>query len=87
MNIKAQENIQRKQFFDYNWKFFLGDSPSASALDFDDKTWRNLDLPHDWSIEGKLDPKNPMGGAGGYFPAGVGWYRKSFSVPSAWKDK
>ncbi|MGE5859526.1 MAG: glycoside hydrolase family 2 TIM barrel-domain containing protein [Ignavibacteria bacterium] len=87
MNIKAQENIQRKQFFDYNWKFFLGDSPSASALDFDDKTWRNLDLPHDWSIEGKLDPKNPMGGAGGYFPAGVGWYRKSFIVPSAWKDK
>ena len=87
MSVKAQENIQRKQLFDYNWKFFLGDSPSAGTKDFDDKSWRHLDLPHDWSIEGKLDPKNPMGGAGGYFPAGIGWYRKKFNVPSAWKGK
>ena len=27
------------------------------------------------------------GGAGGYFPAGIGWYRKTFNVPPAWKDK
>jgi beta-galactosidase len=87
ITIKAQENIQRKQLFDYNWKFFLGDSPSAGAKDFDDKNWRHLDLPHDWSIEGKLDPKNPTGGAGGYFPAGIGWYRKKFDVPAAWKGK
>jgi len=87
MSVKAQENIQRKQLFDYNWKFFLGDSPSAGTKDFDDKSWRHLDLPHDWSIEGKLDPKNPMGGAGGYFPAGIGWYRKKFDVPASWKGK
>jgi len=87
MRVNAQENIQRKQFFDYSWKFFLGDSPSAGNEDFDDNSWRILDLPHDWSIEGKLDPKNPMGGAGGYFPAGIGWYRKKFDVPSAWKGK
>ena len=80
-------NIQRKQLFDYDWKFFLGDAPSASAKEFNDKDWRRLDLPHDWSIEGKLDPKNPTGGAGGYFPAGIGWYRKTFDVPVAWKGK
>ncbi len=57
------------------------------AVDFNDKSWQNLDLPHDWSIIGKPDLKNPMGGAGGYFPAGVGWYRKSFSVPPSWKGK
>jgi beta-galactosidase len=87
ITIKAQENIQRKQIFDFNWKFFLGDSPSAGTKDFDDKGWRDLDLPHDWSIEGKLDPKNPTGGAGGYFPAGIGWYRKKFDVPASWKGK
>jgi len=87
ITIKAQENIQRKQIFDFNWKFFLGDSPSAGTKEFDDKGWRNLDLPHDWSIEGKLDPKNPTGGAGGYFPAGIGWYRKKFDVPASWKGK
>jgi beta-galactosidase len=87
ITIKAQENIQRKQLFNDNWKFFLGDSQTASAIDFDDKGWRDLDLPHDWSIEGKVDPKNPTGGAGGYFPAGIGWYRKKINVPSTWKGK
>ena len=85
--INAQVNIQRKQLFDNDWKFFLGDAPSASAKDFIDNNWRCLDLPHDWSIEGKLDPENPTGGGGGYFPAGIGWYRKKFDVPPAWKGK
>ncbi len=85
--IKAQENIQRKQFFDYDWKFCLGDVPTASTKDFNDASWRSLDLPHDWSIEGKIDSKNPTGGGGGYFPAGIGWYRKRFDVPSSWKGK
>jgi beta-galactosidase len=85
----TQENINtdRKQLFDYNWKFFLGDTASAKLNDFDDKAWRDLDLPHDWSIEGKIHPKNPTGMAGGYFPAGIGWYRKTFKVPEEWKGK
>ncbi|MFA5044533.1 MAG: sugar-binding domain-containing protein, partial [Paludibacter sp.] len=86
-NARNQENIERKQLFDYNWKFTLGDIQTASANDFDDKSWRSLDLPHDWSIEGKSDLKNPTSGAGGYFPAGIGWYRKEFNVPAAWRGK
>ncbi|MBN2589969.1 MAG: DUF4982 domain-containing protein [Sedimentisphaerales bacterium] len=86
-NAKLQENIERKQLFDYSWKFELGDFPSAVSNDFDDENWRSLDLPHDWSIEGKLDQENPMGGDGGYFPAGIGWYRKTFEVPSSWQGK
>ena len=78
---------ERKQLFDYNWKFLQADEPSAKLGDFDDKSWRTLDLPHDWSIEGKVNPKNPTGGGGGYFPAGIGWYRKTFKAPSAWKGK
>src|SRR5688572_10449219 len=79
--------IERKQLFDEDWKFFLGDTATASAKDFKDAQWRQLDLPHDWSIEGNINPKNPTGNAGGYFPAGVGWYRKKFNVPAAWKDR
>ena len=78
---------ERKQIFDYDWKFFLGDTASAGLKDFNDKSWRNLDLPHDWSIEGKINHKNATGIAGGYFPAGIGWYRKSFSVPGEWKGR
>lgn len=79
--------MQRKQLFDNDWKFFLGDNPSANAVGFDDTGWRNLDLPHDWSIEGAFDSNNPMGNDGGYLPAGIGWYRKTFTVPASWKDK
>ena len=79
-------NMERKQLFDYDWKFLLGDASEAKANDFDDKAWRSLDLPHDWSIEGQIHPKNPTGGGGGYFPAGIGWYRKTFQAPAAWKS-
>jgi beta-galactosidase len=85
--VKGQENVQRKQLFDYDWKFNLGDEANANARDYDDKNWRGLDLPHDWSIEGKISPKNPALGDGGFLPTGIGWYRKSFAVPTAWKGK
>ena len=86
---KAQnpDKIERKQLFDYKWKFYQGDTAAAKSKDFNDISWRSLDLPHDWSIEGKIDPKNPTGGEGGYFPAGIGWYRKAFKAPNEWKGK
>ncbi|UUF12508.1 MULTISPECIES: sugar-binding domain-containing protein [Flavobacterium] len=79
--------MERKKLFDNDWKFFLGDAPEAKANDFNDQSWRKLDLPHDWSIEGKIHPKNTTGGGGGYFPSGIGWYRKTFQVPNNWKEK
>jgi len=84
---KNNKYFERMQLFNYNWKFFLGDIVEAKYPNFDDNNWRKLDLPHDWSIEGQIHPKNPTGAAGGYFPAGIGWYRKTFNVPVEWKDK
>jgi beta-galactosidase len=82
-----QIKIQRKQLFNFDWRFNLGDTPAASSSDFNDSTWRNLDLPHDWSIQGIKDPSNPAGNDGGYFPTGTGWYRKTFTVPTSWENK
>ncbi|SHM73488.1 glycoside hydrolase family 2 TIM barrel-domain containing protein [Mucilaginibacter sp. OK098] len=79
--------IERKQLFDYKWKFYQGDTAAAKSRDFNDLNWRSLNLPHDWSIEGNIGPKNPTGGAGGYFPPGIGWYRKTFKAPDGWKGK
>lgn len=69
---------QRETNFNFGWKFQLGDMTDASRPDFDDSAWRSLDLPHDWSIEGTPEADNPMGNDGGYYPAGIGWYRKTF---------
>ncbi|MDP4215475.1 MAG: beta-galactosidase GalB [Bacteroidota bacterium] len=73
--------------FDKDWRFHLGDAPGANAAAFDDATWRNLALPHDWSIEGKFDKDNPAGTGGGALPGGVGWYRKTFTVPASSKGR
>lgn len=86
-NAQNPDKIERKQLFDYNWKFYQGDTAAAKSKDFNDISWRSLDLPHDWSIEGKINPKNPTGGSGGYLPAGIGWYRKTFKVPNEWRGK
>jgi beta-galactosidase len=50
MNIKAQET-KRDSKFDSDWKFYRGKISGAEKLDFNDKAWRNISLPHDWSIE------------------------------------
>jgi beta-galactosidase len=71
------------ELFDFGWRFQLGDAPGADKAAFDDTTWRALDLPHDWSIEGTYDEKAPSGSSGGYVQTGVGWYRKTFSLTEA----
>jgi beta-galactosidase len=63
---------------DSDWRFLDADVPGAEKPEFDDSAWRIVNVPHDWSIEGSFDQKNPTGSGGGYLPAGVGWYRKQF---------
>ncbi len=69
--------------FGKDWKFQLGDKPGAEAVNFDDSSWRKLNLPHDWSIEGEFSETNPATPGGGALPGGIGWYRKTFKVSAA----
>ncbi len=73
--------LERKSMnFNSGWKFSLDAGDEASRPSFDDSGWRDLDLPHDWSIEGAFSPENPAGVGGGALPGGTGWYRKTFNV-------
>ncbi len=74
------ENYENRILFDSNWKFQLGDIRNAEKSEIKDEDWRSLDLPHDWSIEGEISKDAPAGGNGGYFPTGIGWYRKHFEI-------
>lgn len=85
--VSQNKGIERKQLFNYDWKFSLGDAAENSQSNFDDSSWRKLSVPHDWSIEGKSEKNNPSYGDGGFYPMGKAWYRKAFSVPAEWKDK
>ncbi|MBN2615771.1 MAG: glycoside hydrolase family 2 protein [Bacteroidales bacterium] len=73
--------------FDNHWHFHLGDVPGAQAVAFHDSAWRLLDLPHDWSIEGRFDKNSPAGAGGGYLNGGIGWYRKTFRLDRTQKGK
>ncbi len=86
--LRAQPGAARLELAaDSGWRFTAGDPSGAEQRSFDDSSWRRLDLPHDWSIESPPDKNNPTGSGGGYFPAGVGWYRKTFRVPPQWNGK
>lgn len=83
-NVTAQRTTQ---LFTKDWKFFLGDDSLAKKISYNDRSWRTLNLPHDWSIEGSFSESNPATNQGGSLPTGIGWYRKSFTVLSSSKDK
>ena len=75
----------RTQNFNDNWKFYLGDASGAQTPAFDDSSWDQVNLPHDYSIDQKYN--RSMDGESGYLPGGTGWYRKSFTVDKSLEGK
>ena len=84
---KTTLSKRKTENFCQNWKFHLGDMNDAEKYEFDDSDWQALNLPHDWSVEGKFGEKNPATPGGGALPGGIGWYRKTFILPETEKDK
>jgi beta-galactosidase len=71
--------------FNEGWKFHKGDLTGAEKPGFNDADWRHIDLPHDWSIEGPFDQH--WASATAYLPGGIGWYRKTFTIPSVLQSR
>ncbi len=84
---------QQAILFDDGWRFHRGDVQGAQETGFDDKAWRQIELPHDWSIEdlpganSPFDPDAINGVSVGFTTGGTGWYRKTFTVPASSKNK
>ncbi|THU40280.1 glycoside hydrolase family 2 protein [Niastella caeni] len=76
-----------REDFDRNWTFNLGNVSRAEDASFNDASWRKLNLPHDWSIELPFDSTSPTGTGGGALRGGLGWYRKTFTLPATDKGK
>ncbi len=77
----------RSVSFNDGWRFRLADDKAMASPGYDDSSWRQLNLPHDWAIEGDFSENNPSGTGGGALPGGVAWYRKSFTIPATDRDK
>lgn len=76
--VNNYEGTTRSESFNDNWKFYLGDASGAEEPGFNDSNWKQVNLPHDYSIEQEYS-KN-LEAESGYLPGGIGWYRKSFTL-------
>jgi beta-galactosidase len=99
-NLGVLNDGSRTLNFDDAWRFKLVNTanatdptgtygtsadPKADAPGFDDSAWQRLTLPHDWSITQAPDPS--QSNATGFFPGGLGWYRKTFTLPASMTGK
>lgn len=73
-------------YFSYFAK--AGNGDGAASPDFEDRTWRLIDLPHDWAVElpfsGDASHSHGYKTIGYKYPeTSVGWYRKTFFIPNS----
>jgi beta-galactosidase/beta-glucuronidase len=65
----SQLSFGQPEKINSGWQFSLNDKPSQT-----------VDLPHDWSVREPLSPT--LASATGYLPGGIGWYRKTLTIPT-----
>ncbi|MDB4584035.1 DUF4982 domain-containing protein [Draconibacterium sp.] len=86
-----QKSVEREILFNSDWKFIREDVSGAEKLQFNDASWRTLDLPHDYSIEdlpakedvkqiGPFSEESAGGASTGHVLGGTAWYRKHFTL-------
>jgi beta-galactosidase len=98
-DLLAQTNLPlRTVSFDSAWRFTKDSVSNAEQTDFNDSNWRNVDLPHDWSIEdlpnqtpdqivGPFSKSSIGKAATGWTVGGTGWYRKKFVINQTVQNK
>lgn len=79
--ICFQCTLFAQQLFNTGWQFHKGDTTNQQET----AAWRDVTLPHDWSIEGPFDEQ--WASATAFLPGGIGWYKKEFTAGSNWQGK
>ncbi|WP_030247680.1 glycoside hydrolase family 2 TIM barrel-domain containing protein [Streptomyces sp. NRRL S-455] len=79
------------------WRFALVDPGGATdptggyvgahLPGYDDSGWREIAVPHDWSIEQTPTTRHGTTSGTGFLPGGLGWYRLAFTLPPALAEK
>lgn len=76
---------RQSRLMNFDWKFKLGETVGAEQRDFDDTSWRSLDLPHDFQIEMPWNEKASR--SRGFKDMATAWYRKTFNADKNWQGK
>lgn len=76
----CQMSFGEAKLINENWAFSLQKNNDFYEAPPKDSNWQTVDLPHDWSVKGKLNSK--LASATGYLPGGIAWYKKSITIPA-----
>jgi len=68
------------------WKFYKGEQNLPIQINFDDSSWENISIPHDWAI-GENFILNGNGDIGKLPWKAEGWYRKLLDIPLSYQQK
>ncbi len=71
--------------FNNNWRFTLTKQQAAHQYNYDHSHWQAIKLPHDWAVALPYD--KDAAASTGFKMGGIGWYRKSFTLNNADKNK
>ena len=79
MSFNGYSQTREYRTLTEGWKFVKLDVSDAEKVAFDDTSWKNVSIPHDWAITGPFI-KNGNGNTGKLPWKGEGWYRKKITV-------
>jgi len=84
-SLLAQPGFGKAENINEGWSFKLEDVTDGANPALNESSWRQVNLPHDWSVKEHLSPT--LASASGYLPGGIGWYRKKTNIASSEKGK
>ena len=67
------------------WKFHYGECEEAWYKGFDDSSWENVTIPHDFSVAAPFSEDYSSGT--GYLRGGIAWYRLFVRIPEEYRGK
>ena len=84
--VSAADNKERSIDFNDSLKLIQSDVNSAESKNYNDSSWKTLNLPHDWSIGLNFNTNSRAGKTTGFLDVGTGWYRKTFTLTDDMKN-
>jgi len=85
ISVSAQPGFGKAEKINADWRFHLGEVDPTKQIHQRDRSWKAVQLPHDWTIKQPYSPT--YASAAGYLPGGIGWYQKKLFIPKDDQEK
>lgn len=85
ISVSAQPGFGTAEKINTGWRFHLGDIDLKKGPDQGDRSWKTVQIPHDWTIKQTYSPT--YASATGYLPGGIGWYQKKLNISKKDQEK